>query len=115
MHLIASKIQVGTKTLLQEFEKLLTKDHNKKTHDTLLDELKYTIFESVTKEHQWDTKAIDSLVIEINLCNLTKNYLSILKLSYFMETLFIATFRPMRWPSSGDFHLKKIGALLIFF
>ena len=53
---------MGTKTLLQEFEKLLTKDQGKKNHDTLLDDLKYTICDSVSKEHRWDIKAMDSLV-----------------------------------------------------
>lgn len=47
---------------MQEFSKLLTKDVNKKNHDNLLDELKLSITESVSKQHQWDTKAMDSLV-----------------------------------------------------
>jgi hypothetical protein len=54
--------KVGTKTLMQEFSKLLTKDVNKKNHDNLLDELKLSITESVSKQHQWDIKAMDSLV-----------------------------------------------------
>jgi hypothetical protein len=55
-------LKVGTKTLMQEFSKLLTKDVNKKNHDNLLDELKLSITETVSKQHQWDIKAMDSLV-----------------------------------------------------
>jgi hypothetical protein len=48
--------------LIEEFEKLITKEHQKKTHDGLLDELKLAILESSRKQHQWDNKAMDSLV-----------------------------------------------------
>jgi optic atrophy protein 1 len=52
---------------MQEFQKLLLKDQNKKNHDTLLDELKLAVTESVSKQHKWDTKAMDSLrVIQSN-------------------------------------------------
>ena len=61
------QLQVGTNALMQEFEKLVTKDHSKKNHDNLLDELKLAIKESASKQHQWDTKAMDSLrVIQSN-------------------------------------------------
>ena len=53
---------MGTKALMQEFEKLIIKDYNKKNHDTILDELKLSIKEAASKQHQWDTKAMDSLV-----------------------------------------------------
>jgi len=54
--------KVGTKALMQEFEKLIIKDYNKKNHDTILDALKLSIKETSSKQHQWDTKAMDSLV-----------------------------------------------------
>ena len=47
---------------MQEFEKLIIKDYNKKNHDTILDALKLSIKETSSKQHQWDTKAMDSLV-----------------------------------------------------
>merc|ERR1712127_502773 len=60
-------VQVGTKTLMAEFGKLLTKDYAKKQHDGLLDELKLAITDAVTEQHKWDEKAMDSLrVIQSN-------------------------------------------------
>lgn len=56
------KKKVGTKALMEEFEKLITKEQQKKTHDDLLDELKLAIKEAASKHHQWDNKAMDSLV-----------------------------------------------------
>ena len=47
---------------MKEFEKLIIKDYNKKNHDTILDDLKLSIKETSSKQHQWDTKAMDSLV-----------------------------------------------------
>ena len=47
---------------MQEFEKLIIKDFSKKNHDNLLDDLKLRIKEATSKQHQWDTKAMDSLV-----------------------------------------------------
>lgn len=47
---------------MEEFQKLITKDQQKKTHDNLLDELKLAIKEASSKNHQWDNKAMDSLV-----------------------------------------------------
>ena len=45
---------------MQEFEKLLTKDYTKKNHDNMLDELKLSIKDSASSQHQWDTKAMVS-------------------------------------------------------
>lgn len=55
-------VEVGTLALMQEFEKLITKDQTKKNHDNLLDVLKEAIREAASKCHKWDTKAMDSLV-----------------------------------------------------
>jgi len=55
-------VQVGLDTLMKEFENILTKDYSKKGHDNLLDELKYAIKDTASKNHKWDTKAMDSLV-----------------------------------------------------
>lgn len=60
-------VDVGTKALMQEFEKFVTKDQAKKNHDNLLDELKLTIIEGASSKHQWDTKAMDSLVKSLTL------------------------------------------------
>ena len=60
-------VDVGTHTLMQEFEKLVTKDNTKKSHDNLLDEVKLAVKESSSKNHQWDNKAMDSLVYLTNL------------------------------------------------
>ena len=49
---------------MQEFEKLLTKDYSKKNHDNLLDDLKLSIKDSASKQHQWDTKAMVSKQID---------------------------------------------------
>ncbi len=57
-------VQVGLDTLMKEFENILTKDYSKKGHDNLLDELKYAIKDAASKNHKWDTKAMDSLVIK---------------------------------------------------
>ena len=47
---------------MQEFEKLITKEFSKKNHDNLLDELKWSVMDVASKNHKWDTKAMDSLV-----------------------------------------------------
>ena len=47
---------------MREFENILTKDYAKKNHDNLLDDLKLAIQERASKNHKWDTKAMDSLV-----------------------------------------------------
>lgn len=60
-------VQVGLDTLMKEFENILTKDYLKKNHDHLLDELKFAIQDSASKNHKWDIKAMDSLrVIQSN-------------------------------------------------
>jgi hypothetical protein len=59
---IARPFKVGTKALMEEFEKIIIKDQQKKNHDNLLDELKLAIKENASKSHQWDNKAMDSLV-----------------------------------------------------
>lgn len=55
-------VEVGTRTLMDEFEKLVTKDQSKKNHDGLLDEVKLAVKDASSKQHQWDNKAMDSLV-----------------------------------------------------
>lgn len=47
---------------MEEFEKLITKEQHKKHHDNILDELKLALKEAASKSHQWDSKAMDSLV-----------------------------------------------------
>jgi hypothetical protein len=59
-------IKVGTRALMEEFQKLITKDNTKKAHDNLLDELKLAIKEASSNSHQWDNKAMDSLVSYLN-------------------------------------------------
>ena len=59
-------IKVGTRALMEEFQKLITKDNTKKAHDNLLDELKLAIKDASSKSHQWDNKAMDSLVSYLN-------------------------------------------------
>ena len=54
--------KVGTKVLLDEFEKLILKDQSKKTHDRILDGLKLAIKNSASNRHNWDEKALESLV-----------------------------------------------------
>lgn len=49
---------------MEEFERLIRKDQQKKTHDNLLDELKLSVKEAASANHQWDNKAMDSLVIK---------------------------------------------------
>ncbi len=63
-HLLINNVylQVGTQVLLQEFEKLILKDQSKKAHDTILDSLKIAIKNSANTRHNWDEKALDSLV-----------------------------------------------------
>lgn len=52
---------------MKQFENILTKDYSKKNHDNLLDELKFAIQDSASKNHKWDIKAMDSLrVIQSN-------------------------------------------------
>ncbi len=48
---------------MHEFEKLITKNQSKKTHDDILNGLKLAITEKASQSHQWDVKAMDSLVI----------------------------------------------------
>lgn len=55
-------VEVGTLALMQEFEKLITKNYPKKNHDNLLDGLKEAIRNAASQSHKWDTKAMDSLV-----------------------------------------------------
>ncbi len=60
--------------MIEEFEKLITKEQQKKTHDGLLDELKLAILECARKQHQWDNKAMDSLVrFLFCVCEMAKN------------------------------------------
>jgi optic atrophy protein 1 len=60
-------VKIGTKSLMQEFEKLIDKDLSKKSHDSILDALKLDIKETSTRQHKWDTKAMGSLrVIQAN-------------------------------------------------
>lgn len=47
---------------MDEFEKLVTKDQSKKNHDGLLDEVKLAVKDASSKQHEWDNKAMDSLV-----------------------------------------------------
>lgn len=47
---------------MEEFEKLITKDNKKKNHDNLLDAVKLAVKDASNKNHQWDNKAMDSLV-----------------------------------------------------
>lgn len=58
-------VQVGLETLMKEFSSILTKDYSNKNHDNLLDSLKAEIQDTASKNHQWDTKAMDSLVKKI--------------------------------------------------
>ena len=60
-------IEVGTNTLMQEFEKLITKTNTKKNHDDILNGVKLAITNRASKSHEWDIKAMDSLVRKINL------------------------------------------------
>jgi hypothetical protein len=56
-------IEVGTKTLMAEFVKLVTRDNTKKNHDDILNAMKMAITDKATESHNWDIKAMDSLVI----------------------------------------------------
>ena len=58
-------VEAGLNSLMREFENILTKDYAKKNHDNLLDDLKLAIQERASKNHKWDTKAMDSLVNHI--------------------------------------------------
>jgi len=60
-------VQVGLDTLMKEFSSIMTKDYSNKNHDNLLDGLKAEIQTAASKNHKWDTKAMDSLrVIQAN-------------------------------------------------
>jgi optic atrophy protein 1 len=60
--------QVGWETLKDEFSKMLEEDRKQKGHDDIFDSLKEAVKDTSLDQHQWDTKAQESLrVIQMNM------------------------------------------------
>ena len=55
-------VAIGQRVLLDEFQSLIDRELKKAPHDPIADDLKTQVVQACRTRHQWDTKALDSLV-----------------------------------------------------
>lgn len=67
LHLPKKCVEIGWKTLHDEFRIFVEKDRKKKDHDELYDKLKLSVIDASQSKHNWDNKAENCLrVIQVN-------------------------------------------------
>lgn len=57
-------VEVGQKVLLEEFKNLIEREHRSRSYDPIASDLKFEVVQAAQSRHQWDTKALESLVKE---------------------------------------------------
>lgn len=63
----SQSVDVGWRTLRDEFHGLLQKRKTAKDHDSLFDQLKLAVVQEVINRHEWEDKAVDMLrLIQLN-------------------------------------------------
>lgn len=55
-------VAIGHRVLLEEFQNLIDRELKKASHDPIADDLKTHVVDACRTRHQWDAKALDSLV-----------------------------------------------------
>jgi hypothetical protein len=55
-------VTIGHRVLLDEFQSLIDREQKSRTYDSIADEMKMHVVQACRTRHQWDTKALDSLV-----------------------------------------------------
>lgn len=55
-------IDIGHNVLLDEFQNLIEREQKTRSYDPITNDLKVQIVEECRRRHQWDAKALDSLV-----------------------------------------------------
>lgn len=55
-------VQIGHQVLLEEFQALIERDQKSRSYDPITHDLKVHVVQACRSRHQWDTKALDSLV-----------------------------------------------------
>lgn len=62
-------IEISHNVLLDEFQNLIEREQKCRSYDPITDDLKMQVVQACRTRHQWDAKALDSLVIiNIILC-----------------------------------------------
>lgn len=55
-------IDIGHRVLLDEFQNLVEREQKSPSHDPIANDLKLHVVQASRSRHQWDSKALDSLV-----------------------------------------------------
>lgn len=55
-------VEIGHHVLLDEFQSLIEREQKTRSHDPITDDLKMQVLHACRTRHQWDAKALDSLV-----------------------------------------------------
>lgn len=55
-------VDIAHQVLLDEFQTLIEREQKSRSHDPITDELKLQVLHACRTRHQWDVKALDSLV-----------------------------------------------------
>lgn len=55
-------VNIGHDVLLNEFQVLIEREQKSRTYDSITNDLKTQVVEACRTRHQWDAKALDSLV-----------------------------------------------------
>lgn len=63
-------IQIGHLVLLDEFQSLIERDQKSRSYDPITNDLKMQVVQACRSRHQWDAKALDSLVSRIFMFSL---------------------------------------------
>jgi hypothetical protein len=59
-------VEIGHQVLLNEFESLIEREQKSRSNDPITNDLKMQVVQACRTRHQWDAKALDSLVLIIN-------------------------------------------------
>ena len=55
-------VNIAHQVLLDEFQTLIEREQKSRSHDPITDDLKLQVLHACRTRHQWDAKALDSLV-----------------------------------------------------
>lgn len=55
-------VHIGHLVLLDEFQALIERNQKSRSYDPITDDLKMHVVQACRSRHQWDVKALDSLV-----------------------------------------------------
>ena len=55
-------VHIGHLALLDEFQALIERERNSRSHDPIANDLKMQVVQACRSRHQWDAKALDLLV-----------------------------------------------------